>query len=391
MSYVQTIFSVTSGGGNFVFSKGRFGKALSSIFYSIPRINFVPFTEEEFEHFQSLHSGSYLLSKKDYKSVTNYNPSLLVVVRGITEMEEAQTKIFSFVRSIISEIMTSLNFAKWITNNLPLSTEMLFYSANGISLHRFRKPDYTRSWVCYENITYICNTKEDNTFELALNFPTCIDILYEILAEKKNDNKIHDPIIDGLDFERVICSEIKTLEVACSKKDEGVSSQPDLKAMTFLFKYHVTQQSNSPIKNLLPDVLYHVRPCHPLIDAVTCVKVDDEPWLLLIQVSLSTYKSHNSKFTDINNQINGCERTPHNKDCTWINYYRQLVPKEFEEGLQCMYIYISPKDFIEKEASIYITRNKDCATGVYFGLVMKNSDTATFISLKETEVTKLYL
>ncbi len=398
-SDIQTVISLSSGNSTFTTKRGLFGKAVSAIFSCTKIINFFPFIEEEFEYFKSLNRTDYPLEDEEYKKLTNYNPYLLDRVQGETQVKVAERKIFKAVRDSISEITRSLDFAEWVILSLPLSIEMLFYAVNGITLDDYsHRMNYETSWVCAENITYICNEVEEEgkeTFELALNFPTCIDLLYAILSAGKKKHRIHNSIIDGYEFEAVICSTIKTLDVVYSKKDEGVSHQSDLQTNSFSFKYCVTQNSNSPVKSLASDVLYHLRPCHPVIDAVACVMVDDKPWLLLIQVSLSAYKGHDSKFKDLKNQIKGCERTSLRKDCTWIDYYKQKVPANFKEGLQCMYIYISPKNFIEKDASSDYTydlrkKKKDYVNNVYFGLIMKDSVTAAFIALKETEVTKLY-
>ena len=48
----------------------------------------------------------------------------------------------------------------------------------------------------------------------------------------------------------------------------------------------------------------HLRDKHPIIDAVGRLKdQNDKEWLLLIQVSLSTYSEHKSKAGDLQKQI----------------------------------------------------------------------------------------
>lgn len=52
----------------------------------------------------------------------------------------------------------------------------------------------------------------DNHFVLAVNFPTSFEELVEMLIRKKDTRIIHNPIINGLHFEKIIC-EIAELEV----------------------------------------------------------------------------------------------------------------------------------------------------------------------------------
>ncbi len=52
--------------------------------------------------------------------------------------------------------------------------------------------------------------------------------------------------------------------------------------------------------------------------------VKDEPWLLLIQVSFSSYNEHRSEVVDLKDM-------KENSECTWTDYYHSLVDKEDRE------------------------------------------------------------
>lgn len=76
-----------------------------------------------------------------------------------------------------------------------------------------------------------------------------------------------------------------------------------MEAITFEFKSHITLGSNLPVKDLVEGVLYHVRPFHPVIDAIAYVMVDAVSWLLYIRVSLTPYAGHRSKAKNLQVKI----------------------------------------------------------------------------------------
>ena len=75
------------------------------------------------------------------------------------------------------------------------------------------------------------------------------------------------------------------------------------------------------VPGLADGILYHLRPGHPVIDAVAFVKVDDTPWLREV-----------------------------------IQLAGLLIPPAKRVGLKCMYIYISTRDFVKMDVS-FIVRN----------------------------------
>ena len=60
-----------------------------------------------------------------------------------------------------------------------------------------------------------------------------------------------------------------------------------------------------------------------------------------MQVSLSKYDQHKSKVGDLYNPITWPESMSAKiVDCSWLQYYRDLC----NSNLDCMYVYISPKE-----------------------------------------------
>ena len=85
--------------------------------------------------------------------------------------------------------------------------------------------------------------------------------------------------------------------------------------------------------------IYHLRPNHPAIDGV-CVAVDsiNVKYLLLLQVSISEYRKHESKGIDIRKPVDtGFEGKVHRG--TIAEYYKNLARVGDENVM-----YISPKE-----------------------------------------------
>ena len=155
--------------------------------------------------------------------------------------------------------------------------------------------------------------------------------------------KVHSSIIDGFRFELLICSAISRLDLLYSKKDELIGSEPEGRHIVFEFKSHISKQDSAlPVAEpLMNDTLVHLRPCHPVIDAVAYVTAEDKPWLLFVQVS--EYEKHNSKAMDIYNEVQGCERnaahcSKHTDEgkvhySTWIEYYCSLLPEDVRHSV----------------------------------------------------------
>ena len=103
-----------------------------------------------------------------------------------------------------------------------------------------------------------------------------------------------------------------------------------------------------PLTNMTEGILYHLREKHPVIDAVGKFKEakGQKVWLLMVQVSLSSYTQHRSKAANLLDRVTGPESTT--TTTNWLEYYSHLgtTPKE-----TCMYVYISP-DEIEQEGQL---------------------------------------
>ena len=416
-------------------------KLIKSDFFDI---DFIPFTQQEFELFKKTVVGTRqkVLSQEETVRLTNYNPLLLSKITSLPfeKPRGAINKIKTVIRDAVADILCSLKANKfdWISESLPKSMDMLIKAANGVKLTENEYDEYLQTWIHAEHITFI-SKRYERGYLLEMNFPTCYRELLKMLHRHKNVENVrkHSHIIDGAYFEDDFCSQVKTLDVIYSRKEEGMSAQDDLKSITFSFTASVSLTFGSPLKAVAEGILYQLRPCHPVIDAVAYVKVEKIQWLLLIQVSLSAYDKHGSKVQDLKNYVIGCETNPPKEDkpkptkagnpektgkpgkplrkprktepkrkrckknddptkINWINYYSKMVPQEQDMTLQIMYIYISPRTFGEKvpasPVTNYILRsstNPDERQIVFFGLALQGSPSANFINRLEVIATEV--
>jgi hypothetical protein len=154
------------------------------------------------------------------------------------------------------------------------------------------------------------------SFELAINFPG----IYEALMRMLKDNRkieVHNAIVDGYYFKEAICAGMNKLDIVYCDQEEND------RVGSYIFEFHVKQRPGTPVKKIQPNVLYHLRPNHPVIDAVAYVNQT----LVLIQVSLSKYEVHKSKAGDLQNIIQGCECDIEPDLPKWLEYYRRRLPE----------------------------------------------------------------
>ena len=385
---VQYVVSLSSGSARFrsPTDQKSFKGAVGSIVRPDSNAFFVPFDKEEAEVFMKL-TGDYSLEQKDfYYSLSNYNPKLLSLCVGKT-YADAKSNVLDEVTSCVDEVKLSL-IAKeysWVRDSLQSTMLMFHYAYNNEDILIERLEEYYSSWLSAENITYIVDINS-TTFKLAVNYPTIYDILMKMLhnLDKNNFNKINCRILHGINFEADVCKNLRFLDVCFGNRNKEELSR----SFTFSFAAPITEQK--PLKELKEGIIYQLRPLHPVIDAVAYVhdknvrekNKDDkkEAWLLLIQVSLSSYSSHKSKADDLLKTPTGCERS---RDCSnWIQYYRDCITAKGTD-INVMYVYISPEEYITEgkvSERLHALGVLSALNDFSFGLVESHSSTATFVS-----------
>ena len=381
---IRFVLSRSSGNENFNFMC----KTLSSTITDSVKIFFKPFEPTEVDTFlEKICPIQYNDDDKNgYKNLTGGNPYLLSVCVGEKNLYQAGVKVKREVKKYVSDLVDSslggTQSRVWITTNLPRSIEFLYSAYSDIPIPEDNLTDYCSSWIEAEGITYIKETTE-NGFTLALNFPSAYDAFMMVLLECVKSDKlraINDRSIQGILFEHVICNELKEIQVSyCGYTDVEVKSAR--------FSFRVNVAMSTAVKQLVAGTLYHLRPGHSVLDAVGYLVVDEQPWLLMIQVSLSTYSNHKSKLGNLLDAIDKKEKEYDSNAKNWLQYYRSRMPTA-KSDLKFMYIYISPLEFLDfgkpsdtLEYHGTITSQED----VFVGLVVKSSDCANFVT-KEYEI-----
>jgi hypothetical protein len=365
---VQYVVSLSSGNESLSsVDESKAFKDRMTTLYTASGVEFCPFTKKQACVFmKELHPGKYELEDGFYRGLTNYNP-LLLSVCGNCDKDSAKQNVRYVVRNYLNEIDCSLK--KWVQGSLKESMVMLYYAYNCEKLAISELDTYETTLVSVENITYIVE-KDRDSFKLAVNFPTLFNGLMSKIALYKDMLVFNYAIINECLFEKAMKG-MEKLKVLYCRQDDWVTS-----SATFHFNEHVSSDLNTPVKELRKNVLYHLRPKHPAIDAVGFFVLNEEPWLLMIQTSLSPYKNHESKAEDLKNPISGCERESGSKAKDWLAYYRGCVDKN--DGLRCMYVYISPEECLDigrPSDRLVQAEFKD----LYLGLVLKSSKSASFI------------
>ena len=386
--FAQVVVSLSSGGGYFISNtmNSTFKKIVRKIKHE-KRIHFSPLEEKEAELFMNIYKVPSGLDMNEYKRLTNYNQSLLFACHKCDNMRDVKSEIDMVTRDYFEEIRLSLesdNFS-WIRRSIPECMDMLCYAANGEMIHQSKWHNYQLSCLCAENLTYVVHSTTLE-FKLAINFPQTYDRLMDMLWTNGTHTNllINNPIVNDYQYERNICSRIKKLQFSyCEQRVAGIYTE------SVDVKFCSRMEPNEPVTKLLSGVLVMLRPTHPVIDAVLYVQLADKELLLLIQVSISTYKWHkNSQEGDLVSSITGCERTHDNKTPVrnWLQYYCNCLPTTCNK---CIYLYLSPKELHEGEDE-HSQRpdevlgeggvgNNPCTLKFFLGLITNNTDCADFI------------
>ena len=355
---IRYVVSLSSGGGTFLPTSLKSFK--NFVTYSIlpsTTIQFLPFNEDEARALinDSSEINKYPLEFDFYLHLTNLNPSLLSVCYGC-DQQLAIAEVSSLVKKCANEFEYSLrvNDFKWMQASLEISRRFLSHAYNKESIPKSLYGQYEKSYLSSENITYIVH-EDKEFFRLAVNYPPVYDLLIDtfkgIMRHVKRMPECNKRVLQGHYFESLVCEKIKKFHLHyqnCKTNSFG----------DFEFQHYDKNKGKLPVKTLMKQVLYHLRPFHPVVDAVGYTEDSKgNKWLLLIQVSLSTYSDHKSKASNLLDPLKGPERDIHiqrgaDPVNNWIDYYRGCIVNETERTeAKVMYIYISPEEFFSTDAA----------------------------------------
>lgn len=382
---------ISRSSGNESFLVGNFFDYVVAVIANSCGIVFKPFTPCEVNTFFQKVSSITCTDerKKVYENLAGGNPLLLSVCVGKNELEatsNVNTRVRKYVSDLVDSSLGGSQCDVWITDSLPRSITFLCYACSRIPIPIGQMFSYVETWICAEGITYINETTKDN-FTLGLNFPSAYDVLMSVLQARVKNKKVRvvNPIILGLLFEHALCNELKNFEVSYCR-------QQDVAPISARFGFNTTVAMSTAVNELVNGTLYRLRPRHPVIDAVGYLMEGSQPWLLLMQVSISTYSNHTSKVKDLLNPVDKSERDVESRAKNWLQYYRSRVPfnNTAEVSLKFMYIYISPREFF---ATGKPSETLDCSgllgadKEFYVGLVQESSECAMCVTTTYESIT----
>ena len=381
-----------------------------------------PFDDDEANVFIDSVPGfrERIQNQEELKILTGYNPLLLSICSSL-EASDWQDKVELYVESYAQSLLEVLSddALALLIGNLHNSLYCLYCAYNEIL-----QPNsvFKNTWIYREYIVYIVSRTEEGQTLLAVNFPTIYPHLMIALKQKKGRlGDVSTPIIDGYYFEQMFCERVEKFQVC-------YANQNDQNPIVRTLKININKSVETAVSNLCVGVLYHLRPMHPVIDAVGVLQDESgSHHLAMIQVSLSPYEKHNSKAGDLLNVVTGLESHCSKSKCTWLAYYTELAEKVIAppsgsggtpppttpstgsggtlpptappsgssdtcpptvSELKRLYIYVSPKNIYridvntgESPCSILAdnsvrSRTKD----FYLGLVVSNSPTADLVT-----------
>lgn len=209
--------------------------------------------------------------------------------------------------------------------------------------------------------------------------PAFTSKVMDIVKKYDRMKMLEHPIICGyilekefLQHEKLCCIDVSVVNAS---SDHG-------NHFSFEIEPAPKQESGSVTSTLIDNKVYHLHERHPAIDGV-CVaqeKTTKQRYLLLMQVSLSTYENHNSKGIDITKSVTWPESAF--KNTSVAKYYANLCDVEEDHVI---YLYISPRK-LDADRSVFTQECDGAETGLnkvsnkyWYGFVKADSDAATLI------------
>ena len=275
------------------------------------------------------------------------NPRILYTFTyTTTEYENGNDKYGSsmnnfqqYMRKLVRELLSALD-DKVYNRSLKNCVEWLEYARHNVPLESHNVATYKKSYLHQENMTTCI--EDGNEHKIKMHIPSMYSYLIGELKQKfhQRESDVYNlPIVRGYIFEEAF------LQFEClhslSIKALNVDNKSPCSFRFSSLTPAVAQRTGAVTTSLVENQIYHLRAKHPAIDGV-CVAEEDqsEKYLLLLQVSLNTYKQHLSKGNDIKKSVESLEEQFGRMSIA--GYYQKLGGDIGDDKV--IYVYVSPKE-----------------------------------------------
>ena len=302
-------------------------------------ITFQNFTEEQArQYIETFATESAIDAIDDFKVMTNFNPMLLNVAMTVPKGYGFQDRQVVAVRTAVTDYVAStlavpqqiadLNLFNY---KLGRTNEFLYYAKTNHNLLKSEYQSFLESWVYQEGHCYITSFGTDN-FNIALNFPRSDEMISQQIArvvrmKSPLDFHCNDATLLGcqLEFE---------FTTACQQSPKFAITHGG-RTSTFTISACLNIENMSEALNM--GVLYKLYASHPAIDFVGQFETDNSVYLLMIQVSLSTYVNHKSKVCHLTHTYQNYKEFV---KMTVLQYYKSIA----NTNAIVLFVYVSPQE-----------------------------------------------
>ena len=366
-------------------------RSLQLVFFQVLSSNF---NLLETTTFMTINNISEAL-KEEIIAATNGNPLLLNCFKNaaILGTGRGYKHLEDIHRDIILNLIKSLRIDVF-RYEMEGCHKWLSFAAQEYPIPIQQMCEYEQSYLACENLTYY-STKDEDNFVLGMIFPNLYRHFMrecKVMYAGNNEKILQSPVVQGLIFEEKFLCAVKELSMTVKSADSKEN-------LTFLV-VPATFQLATALNKISMNCLHYLRVGHRAIDAVChAEETNGQEYLLLIQVSLSTYEEHRSKAVDIRSKVVSLEkdvssRSPNpdpNSDAhpTIAEFYRKMADVSEDHVI---FLYASPTELDEPKAQFDAdlinrkTRIGTSAPPYKYGFINKDSAAAELMKRLEAEI-----
>lgn len=349
------------------------------------------FTDEEAEKF--IWELKIDKEKLEKEIETGNNPRVLqqfINTQGSSEKYEMGMKSFNkMMRKMVNELLLAFK-SKVYERSLSKCLQWLQYARHNVAIKGHNLQSYKESYLHQEKLTTYTEC-EGNSYKIKLHIPSVYPYLVDELKEQytKRVSGVYElPIAQEFVFEAYFLQykDLHSLSISAINVDNLTPRLFSFSSLT-----PAISQQRHAVTCLEEDHLFHLRTNHLAIDGVCVARGhDNEKYLLLLQVSLSTYKAHVSKGIAIQKCVGLLEETVHGS-VSIAQYYQKVGGGDIPDD-KVIYAYVSPEETISNpsdqtfldELQVHGTRSGDSSPPKYWYGFIHSSMASVIKTIKDT-------